>query len=72
MSRSARRWADDVRVRRERDVGDPDLPGFRRLTVREWVLGRLVDLRRSSAARNALCEHDERTAPCSRCWVRYW
>jgi hypothetical protein len=48
------------------------LPGVRRLTLLEWLRGRLTDLRRSEAARNALCEHDERTAPCAVCSVRYW
>jgi hypothetical protein len=43
-----------------------------RPTLLEWLRGRVTDFRRAEAARNALCEHDERTAPCAVCSVRYW
>ncbi|WP_285484137.1 hypothetical protein [Amycolatopsis sp. NBRC 101858] len=46
-------------------------PG-RRPTVREWLRGRLADIRRSDAACRALCEHDDKSAPCRICSVRYW
>jgi hypothetical protein len=49
-----------------------ELSEFPRRTVLEWLRGRLTDFRRSEAARNVLCEHDERTAPCAVCSVRYW
>ncbi|MEU7791591.1 hypothetical protein [Amycolatopsis sp. NPDC049159] len=48
------------------------LPGLRRLTALEWLRGRLTDRRRATAACTALCEHDEKTAPCWICSVRYW
>lgn len=44
---------------------------LRRLTPLEWLRGWLTDLRRAEAARNALCEHDDRSAPCAVCVVRY-
>ncbi|KAA9166067.1 hypothetical protein FPZ12_003705 [Amycolatopsis acidicola] len=47
-------------------------PGSGRLTLREWLRRRLTDFRRSEAARNALCDHDETSAPCWICSVRYW
>jgi len=53
-------------------VTAPELSESRRPTLLEWLRGRVTDLRRSEAARNALCEHDERTAPCAVCSVRYW
>lgn len=58
--------------RREYDADAPELPGFRRLTALEWLRGRLTDRWRSKAACNALCEHDEKAAPCWICSVRYW
>jgi len=58
--------------RREPGADASELPGLRRLTVLEWLRGRLTDSRRSEAACNALCEHDETTAPCWICSVRYW
>ncbi|MFE5570765.1 MULTISPECIES: hypothetical protein [Amycolatopsis] len=57
---------------RRRDTVSQELPGYRPLTVFEWLCGRLKDFRRSQAARHVLCEHDETTAPCSVCSVRYW
>ncbi|UOZ06039.1 hypothetical protein [Amycolatopsis sp. WQ 127309] len=64
---AARRW-----FQREHDADAPELPGLRRLTVREWLRGRLTDHGRAKAACNALCEHDEKSAPCWICSVRYW
>ncbi|MFJ1766901.1 hypothetical protein ACIOD2_41685 [Amycolatopsis sp. NPDC088138] len=64
---TARGW-----FQRERDADAPELSGIRRLTVREWLSGRLRDHRRAKAACEALCEHDEKTAPCWICSVRYW
>ncbi|WP_326837341.1 hypothetical protein VSH64_21010 [Amycolatopsis rhabdoformis] len=49
-----------------------DLPAVRRLTVPEWLRGRLTDFRRAEAARRVLCEHDEAAPPCAICSVRYW
>ncbi|WP_328456632.1 hypothetical protein [Amycolatopsis sp. NBC_00438] len=60
------------RFRHPRRAPAPEPTGVRRLTAREWLRGRLTDHRRSEAACNALCEHDETTAPCWICSVRYW
>jgi len=57
---------------RKHDAVPQELPGYRRLTALEWLCARLKDFRRSQAARHVLCEHDENTAPCSVCAVRYW
>lgn len=54
------------------DPGSRHIPGLRRLTVREWVRLRRADLKRSAAARRALCDHDGGSPPCPVCWVRYW
>ncbi|MEA5362559.1 hypothetical protein VA596_23690 [Amycolatopsis sp., V23-08] len=54
---------------REHDV---EVPRLRRLSVRAWLRGRLADHRRSRAACDALCEHDEQSPPCWICSVRYW